>query len=1146
MAINKKLIHFKSKEKFNEELANANIKDTSIVFIQDSKEIWTHSQFYATPLTIEEIETIVANSPTTEELLAEIAAETSAREKAIEDTTTELTELITLEQNRAQSAEETLTTNLSNEITRSTAQDEAHDAAITKEVSDRETAITTEVNDRNNAIKVETDRAVAAEGTLQSNINTLDNELDTEVSRATNAEQALQTAIDTEVSRAKAAETELDGKITNHTTITDAALALKADKADTYTKAQVDQKVSGSYKVKGSSTFENLPTEGNVVGDVYNITNIFTLDDIEYPVGTNVVYTEEGWDALSGVFDTTKLEGDIQTVADDITKETVRAEEAEAALSTSIQTETSNREAANLTLQSNIDSVNTALSEEVSRAKTAEQQNASDITTLAGRVTTNETKLGVVQGDENTTGSINKALKDAKDYTDTTASTLRSELSSTIEGLDATVSGTDKNITVSVTETDGKLVNVTVEQDDPTVAESGEYMYGQDSSKNPVKVSNSDLASVIAGLMNTNKQFPFMRIDTIGTYGNLKDFNLATTEGIYTVNGKLNDELNFPPTQSSYGELIVYRDLYVTQIYYSTSKDIWIRTRIDDWSQWSRVDNFGYNNFADLRSNVLELPYSNYTNIGSSNAHATGWFRIAKSLDGNGIGSSCFLLLSTAYNYTKAESHVFVISNGGAGFNVSNISNSSQVQLIDKIRICADSSNWYIDIHVGLDKPTNEFYWTVIGGASSIEAIHEPSVDNTPVIFNVTGNVTFSNQVEGDFVDWYGVSWSENSSDPTCNRIGNMAMHRSLPIQSAMKGYFIVNKNGTMPDAVLPLNDYNWDQVKFGTTTNNPTTGYSTSVNGSTFVKIPEFWYIDEYIASTKTHNLKISQTAKAGWNHHKEAYVGAYEGYYYAEGRYGSTAEQIPTVSTTREAFRIAARANGYEGESKWNIYTYEEHRAICHLFLVEYATRNCQAAVNSSLTADGFRQGGLGSGCTTGTMNSAYSFIPTGTTDSLGNGSGQVAYTASNGTVYYANRYRGIENPFGHIWKHCDDVISVYNGTYRTWYKCEDPSQFATNKNSAYKPICSRTVPSVGYKKEIAATINCDFFAESTGGSESTYWCDYNYDNTDTSEHCLLIGGGSGHGGQAGLFRLDSGDGVGLSYATVGSRLTYLPWAK
>lgn len=46
MAINKKLIHFKNKQKFEEELANNNILSTSICFIQDTKEIWTHGTIY--------------------------------------------------------------------------------------------------------------------------------------------------------------------------------------------------------------------------------------------------------------------------------------------------------------------------------------------------------------------------------------------------------------------------------------------------------------------------------------------------------------------------------------------------------------------------------------------------------------------------------------------------------------------------------------------------------------------------------------------------------------------------------------------------------------------------------------------------------------------------------------------------------------------------------------------------------------------------------------------------------------------------------------------------------------------------------------------------------------------------------------------
>ena len=46
MAIDKKLIHFNRKEVFEEKLAKNEILDTSIVFVKDSKEIWTHSNLY--------------------------------------------------------------------------------------------------------------------------------------------------------------------------------------------------------------------------------------------------------------------------------------------------------------------------------------------------------------------------------------------------------------------------------------------------------------------------------------------------------------------------------------------------------------------------------------------------------------------------------------------------------------------------------------------------------------------------------------------------------------------------------------------------------------------------------------------------------------------------------------------------------------------------------------------------------------------------------------------------------------------------------------------------------------------------------------------------------------------------------------------
>ena len=407
-----------------------------------------------------------------------------------------------------------------------------------------------------------------------------------------------------------------------------------------------------------------------------------------------------------------------------------------------------------------------------------------------------------------------------------------------------------------------------------------------------------------------------------------------------------------------------------------------------------------------------------------------------------------------------------------------------------------------------------------------------------------------------DAPDWYGVSWSETSSNPDCTRIGNMDMHRSLPIQSMMKP-FAFQTQPVHKDQFVPLKE-NFTEAMYSHTNNAEAGQVSSTVN--IMIRIPEFWYTDEYVPSSKTHNLKICPHAKPGWYHHKEAYVSAYEAFNFDnKGRLVSMKSVVPTVNFNRTNGRTWARANGSDGEAKWNLYTYEEHRAICHLFLVEYATRNSQKAVNTALTPDGFRQGGLGSGCTTGTatINGAqtWSFIPTGSSDSLGSGSGEVTVTIqqtdSSGSntstiTRKCNRYRGIENPFGHIWKHTDDIISIYDGGWRTYYKSIKPDQFATNKNNSYKPLTSAAVVA-GYKTEIRATPTCDFFAEAcTNGSETTYWCDYNWDTTDTSEHCLLIGSTSGNGGAAGLFSLHSPDGVGYSNAAIGSRLTYLPWAE
>lgn len=1085
---------------------------------------------------------IAIDSDSLEQSLATLQSNIDKEAATARAAETKLGNDIATEKNRAQSAEQTISTNLQNEIDRSTQIDTQHTNAINKEVQDRKEAIATEVSDRNAAILVETNRA-------------------------------------------KAKEEELDNKITDHTTATNAALALKADKSDTYTKAQVDAKLSGAYKVKGSSTFEALPKDNNVVGDVYNITNAFNLGGKHYDAGTNVVWTEEGWDALSGSFDTTAIEGSIQEVADNLAQEIL------------------DRTQADTTINNNISS-------------------------LTNRVKVNEDKLTIINGDEATTGSIANAIKQAKSYTDTTVTAeqtraenaeqkLTSDLASEVtrakgaESANATAiakeveraTGVEEtlnsNITQLQTQKVDKVEGKGLSTNDYTTpeknklaaieAEANKYVLpaATASALGGVKIgSNITLANGgtisitktnITSALGVDPTTKYVTLDTDQTITGSKTF---TVVNINTNNsGLLSNQTTLALGNAGTYKIILSSDELRPTGSYNNKIELG-----NTASRWKSVA-AGYFN-SNIATGTAPIQVSSTTLCTNLNADMVDGYNVAEGdktgiyytkFYGVGANNTDWLRLATlplvSQSTTSAKYVIFEIVGGGDfGSNQYNYS-TLVASTRDKecVKLVKQQSNTQISgdavIAGYVVTSTNVEIWLGFTGTyrSSISITCKNKQLANDVLTSSFVTTKPDNFVLGEIVtldapDWYGVSWSETSSNPDCTRIGNVDMHRTLPIQSMMKGY-IYFKDGNPLYRMLKLND-SWTKCE-----NYSAGGWrdvSTLLednNVNVMIKIPEFWWIDDYVESTETHNLKICPHAKPGWHHHKEAYVSAYEGY--IDGNYyRSSKNKIPSVNFTRSTVRPKARANGL-GNS-WNIYTYNEHRAIYHLFLVEYATRNSQKAVNTELTPEGFRQGGLGSGCTTGivTINgtTTYSFIPTGSSDSLGSGSGEVTVTIqqtdSSGsntttTTRKCNRYRGIENPFGHVWKHTDDVISVYISGYsaRFWYKCDSPDHFGdsiSNDNPYYKNIAANAV-FTGYKTKIVTTSTCDFFALScNNGSETTYWCDYNWDNTDGSLHCLSIGGTSDAGGRAGLFALASHAGVSHSGADIGSRLTYLPWAE
>ena len=1061
---------------------------------------------------------IAIDSDSLEQSLATLQSNIDKEAATARAAETKLGNDIATEKNRAQSAEQTISTNLQNEINRSTQVDTQHTNAINKEVQDRKEAIATEVSDRNAAILVETNRA-------------------------------------------KAKEEELDNKITDHTTATNAALASKADKSDTYTKEQVDAKLSGAYKVKGSSTFEALPKDNNVVGDVYNITNAFNLGGKHYDAGTNVVWTEEGWDALSGSFDTTTIEGSIQEVADDLAQEIL------------------DRTQADTTINNNVSS-------------------------LTNRVKVNEDKLTIINGNEATTGSIANAIKQAKSYTDTTVTAeqtraeaaeqkLTGNLASEItrakgaESANATAIANEverakgveetlnSNITQLQTQKVDKVEGKGLSTNDYTTPEKNKLAAIEAEANKYVlpAATTTTLGGIIVG--------DRLSIDDTGKLVATYTYTLPTASNTVLGGVKIGSNITNTNGTISLTKANVTSALGVdpTTTYVKKAGD----TMTGALTNSSTIS--GSKLISTVSTGTAPIQVSSTTLCTNLNADMIDGYNVAEGdktgiyytkFYGVGANNTDWLRLATlplvSQNTTSAKYVIFEIVGGGNfgsnQYNYSTLVASTRGK--ESVKLVKQQSDTQLSGDVVIAgyvvTSTNVEIWLGFTGTyrSSISITCKNKQLANGVLTSSFVTTKPDNFVLGEIVtldapDWYGVSWSETSSNPDCTRIGNVDMHRTLPIQSMMKPFaFNTASDPLYTDRCIPIKE-DFTNSEYGYSTNDSVNQVSTSVN--VMIKIPEFWYTDDYNSDTKTHNLKLCPHAKPGWNHHKEAFVSAYELCETSlnSGKVCSTKNLIPLIGRTRTTLRNAARNIGFGGESKWNIYTYEEHRAICHLFLVEYATRNSQKAVNTQLTLEGFRQGGLGSGCTTGTatINGAqtYSFIPTGSSDSLGSGSGEVTVTIqqtdSSGTnttttTRKCNRYRGIENPFGHVWKHTDDVVSIYANSLRTWYKSNKPSSFSTNKSSSYKPFLSANVKT-GYKTEIRVTPTCDFFAAAcTNGSESTYWCGYNWDNTDTSEHCLLIGGDSGNGGQAGLFSLHSYNGVGYSNALIGSRLTYLPWAE
>lgn len=397
------------------------------------------------------------------------------------------------------------------------------------------------------------------------------------------------------------------------------------------------------------------------------------------------------------------------------------------------------------------------------------------------------------------------------------------------------------------------------------------------------------------------------------------------------------------------------------------------------------------------------------------------------------------------------------------------------------------------------------------------------------------------------FTNYYGVSFPiEGPANTILTRTGYMPWHKELPIHSKMKSCTI-----TSDGIVKYLNAT--DRTKYEDGTNRDMTL-------NTMVEIPEFWYICITDDTTVYLNLYPSDPHITDAEHVSKFYVSAYEASNVDNVLKSiNDGSIIPVVSINRTVMQQRARANNPESNN-WNMYTYKAHKILTILYLVEYACSNSQKAFNAELTAEGYHQGGLGAGVTNGivTDNGAnrWSFVPCGTTDEHGNYTGITQFTyektdaegAVTGTLTtQVPTYRGIENPFGHVWKNVVDILVHFNAetSVNDVYINDNLSTLGSTAISDYKLQCSTSIKE-GYKKKLIYNPSFDTFPptdEVYGANTETYWCDYNWTNNSTSDRALFISGGSGYSTYCGFLGLDSRIGLGFAGADVGTRIIYVP---
>lgn len=355
--------------------------------------------------------------------------------------------------------------------------------------------------------------------------------------------------------------------------------------------------------------------------------------------------------------------------------------------------------------------------------------------------------------------------------------------------------------------------------------------------------------------------------------------------------------------------------------------------------------------------------------------------------------------------------------------------------------------------------------------------------------------------------------------------------------------------------------------------------------NGQVMVYQPKFYYLvcpleydrqeTGYGYHLRKANYYVSERQRAGFKLHPAFYdkngnevdyilMSAYEGCIYdtSANAYMLNDEQV--MDASKDKFSSIAGARPATGVSQnmtrpnieqmaknrgegWHSFGIKTASMEQLLMIVEMGMMNLQTAIG---------QGVVNIPWTTGSDTTSSYAGATGSTASLGNGTGRATETTTyEGGVATKNTadgktsicYRGVENFWGNIWKFAYGINFYYEvGKPFLGYVCKDFNYAESKRTDNYENIGFALPSENGYVSAMGYSTNYDwlFLPSEVKGNSSLPVGDYYYqNNTWDGYRIALLGGRWSNGSNAGGFCWDLGNGVGYRSRGIGGRLVYVP---